>query len=214
MPNHAVAPLGGPLTFSERLQAVTEALAAVHTQEGVFGLILTPALAALNALAGAVLLVDEPGWQLKMAAAQGEEGAQGVWQDGPLDSSGAVGDALGRHEALFFEHHGALARAYPELEARTGGVAAVATAALPMFLDARPLDALILDFREPHEFTEAEIHFLRTLAAQCAVALGRAHRRPSGRSRVSRASSTGATAPCWTTGAESTCARSWRAAST
>ena len=65
-------------------------------------------------------------------------------------------------------------RAYPDLEARTGGVAAVATAVLPLFLDDRPLGVLILDFREPHRFTPEEIQFLRTLAAQSALALGRA----------------------------------------
>lgn len=43
-----------------------------------------------------------------------------------------------------------------------------------MFLDGHPVGALTLDFGEPHEFTDEERRFLRTLAAQCAVALGRA----------------------------------------
>jgi signal transduction histidine kinase len=163
------------ISFSERLQAVTEALAATRTQQDVFQFVLTPAREALNAIAGAILLVDETGRHLEIAATQGyEEGAQTLWQDGPLDGNVPAADALQRHEALFFEHHGTLVKAYPKLEAHTGSIAAVATAVLPMFLDDRPLGALILDFKEPHHFTEAEIRFLRTLVAQAAIALGRA----------------------------------------
>nr|WP_246580644.1 GAF domain-containing protein [Deinococcus aestuarii] len=161
--------------MSERLQDVTEALAAARTPEEVFEVVLEPALDALEAIAGAVLLVGASGDRLEIAATQGyERGAQTVWQDGPLDGNVPAGDALKRHEPLFFEHEGDLKRVYPELEARTGGVAAVATAVLPMFLDDAPLGTIILDFREPHEFTPPEKRFLRTLAAQCAIALGRA----------------------------------------
>ncbi|MFB9993907.1 ATP-binding protein [Deinococcus oregonensis] len=174
MSSHSAAPSAVPLSFSERLQAVTEAFAASRTQEDVFGVILTPALEALNAVAGAVLLVDRTGTHLELVATQGnEEGMQSLWQDSPLDSSSPAGDALERREGLFFGHSGALTQAYPELETRMGRSAAVATAVLPMILDDRPLGTLILDFREPHDFTEAEIRFLRTLAAQGAVALGR-----------------------------------------
>ncbi|KQR08210.1 hypothetical protein ASF71_20815 [Deinococcus sp. Leaf326] len=141
----------------------------------MFRIVLTPALQALNAIAGAILLVDDMGQRLEIATTQGyEEGAQTLWQDGPLDGNVPAGDALKRHEPLFFEQQGALVQAYPELEARTGGVAAVATAVLPMFLDEQPLGAIILDFKQPHHFTSEERRFLQTLAAQCAIALGRA----------------------------------------
>ncbi|THF69728.1 GAF domain-containing protein [Deinococcus sp. Arct2-2] len=163
------------VSLSQRLQTVTEALAAAQTQADVLEIVLTPALNALDAIAGAVLLVDSSGQRLERMAIRGYTGeAQTLWQDGPLETDVPAGDALKRREGLFFERQGALVEAYPELEARTGGVAAVATAVLPMFLDDRPLGVLILDFKEPHHFTEDEIRFLRTLAAQCAVALGRA----------------------------------------
>ncbi|WP_216329249.1 GAF domain-containing protein [Deinococcus aestuarii] len=174
MPAQPVANLLAHVSLSEHLQGVTEALSASRTQAAVFSVVLRPALSALKAVAGAVLLVDERGERLEIAAAQGdEEGAQTLWQDGPLNGNVPAGDALKRHEPLFFEAQGDLTRAYPELEARTGGVAAVATAVLPMFLDDRPLGAIILDFKEPHEFTPEESRFLRILAAQCALALGR-----------------------------------------
>ncbi|MFC5849346.1 sensor histidine kinase [Deinococcus petrolearius] len=162
-------------TLSERLQAVTEALAAAATPDAVFGVVLKPALQALDAIAGTVLLVTDAGDRLQVAAMQGHaEGGQSVWQDGPLDTDLPAGDALAQHEALFFEHPGDLKQAYPELEARTGGIAAVASAVLPMFLDGQPLGVLVLDFREPHDFPEEEQRFLRILASQSAIALGRA----------------------------------------
>jgi PAS domain S-box-containing protein len=164
-------PARAPL--SEHLQSVTEALAAAHSQAAVLQIVLTPALEALAAMAGAILLLDAAGARLEIAATQGH-GAQTLWQGGPLDSATPAGQALASREALFFEHAGDLGRAFPNLEAQTGGVAAVASAVLPMVLDGQPLGALMLDFSEPHSFSAEERRFLGTLAAQCAVALGRA----------------------------------------
>lgn len=157
-------------SLSECLQTVTEALAAARTQDEVLGVVLQPALEALGAGAAAVLLVTEGDDRLMIAATQGHaEDAQTFWQD----AQGPAGDALKRCEPLFFEQEGDLVRAYPELEARPGGLA-VATAVLPMFLDEQPVGAIVLDFREPHHFTTEEQRFLRILAAQCALSLGRA----------------------------------------
>jgi len=176
-------PVPPPSPLSEQLQAVTEALAATRTREDVLGVVLHSALRALDAVAGAVLLVDgpvvdgpgqRPGQWLSLAATQSHPGgARTLWQAGPLEDRTPAGDALRRREALFFEQEGDLVRAYPELEARAGGVAAVATAVLPMFLDGQPLGVILLDLGEGHRFTPGERRFLQTLAAQCALGLGR-----------------------------------------
>ncbi|MBB5233876.1 GAF domain-containing protein [Deinococcus budaensis] len=161
-------------SLSAQLQNVTEALAAARTRGEVFGVVLDSALEALKADAGAVLLVGDTGQHLRLAAVKGQtEQAQTRWQDGPLGDGTPGGDALKRREALFFEHEGDLVRAYPQLETRTGGVGAVATAVVPMSLDRQPLGVLILDFEEPRTFTPEERRFLQTLAAQCALGLGR-----------------------------------------
>jgi len=178
-----VTPSRVPLSFSERLQAVTEALAAARTQADVFGIVLAPALDALHALAGTVLLVDDTATLLLRVAHHGHA-PHSLWQDSPLHAPVPAHDALQRREALFFEHPGALLLAYPDLETRTGGRAAVATAILPMIVGDRPLGALILDFQDPHHFTSAEVRFLRTLAAQCGVALERAQLQHSLEARV------------------------------
>ncbi len=153
------------------LQGVTRTLVAVRTQEEVFDVVLRDALDALGALGGAVLLVKDKAYSV--AARRGYADAS-VWQDGDLDAHLPGSDALRSNTPLFFSHHGDLTAAYPELEVQTSGVAAVATAVLPMLEGGRPLGVIILDFKEPHDFTSDEEHFLLTLAAQCAVALGRA----------------------------------------
>ena len=165
----------GPLTpLAEYLQEITEALAATSTQRGVIEIILTPAVQALGAVAGIVLLVDHTDQQIKIAGSQGyEDGAPTLWQEGPIADHVLIADILRMREALYFEYAGALKEAYPDLEGRTGGLLPAANATLPMFLDDRPLGVIVLDFREPHHFTPAERRFLKILSAQCAVALGR-----------------------------------------
>ena len=152
-----------------------EALAAARTQAEVLDGVLRPALQGLGAVGGMVLLVDETGLHLRLAAHHGYvPGVRVIWQDGLLDDQGPATDVLRTREGLYFEHADELRVVYPDLEVQTGAVAAVAIAVLPMFLDGRPLGSLVLDFKEPHIFTLEERRFLRTLASQCAVALGRA----------------------------------------
>ncbi len=153
------------------LQHVTQALAAVRRQSEVFDLVLSDALEALGGVGGAVLLVE--GNRLRVAARRGHEDLS-IWQAGDLQGHRPSPDALRTNTPLFFTHHGDLAAAYPEIEAQTGGVAAVASAVLPMVEAGRPLGVIVLDFREPHDFTPDEERFLLTLAAQCALALDRA----------------------------------------
>ena len=174
MPEQRSAPAGPPPTLIERLQQVTEALSAANTQDAVFDIVLTPALEAIGAVAGVVLLIAEEDQALHLAATKGHApDLTSSRQAGQLDHELPAGDALQRHEALFFEDHATLTRAYPALEPRTGTRAPSASAVLPMVLDDRPLGVLVLDFKEPHVFQPDERRFLRTLAAQCSVALGR-----------------------------------------
>ena len=158
--------------LSERLQEVTEALAATRHPEQVFEIILSPALMALGGIAGRVLLVE--GDQLRVAAQQGHDAASSIWQDGALSEQTPATAVVRTGQALFFDHAGALTAAYPELEARTGGTAAVASAVLPMMEGGLCLGVIVLDFRAPHDFVPPEVRFLRTLAAQGALALDRA----------------------------------------
>ncbi|AIZ45672.1 hypothetical protein QR90_12220 [Deinococcus radiopugnans] len=152
------------------LQGVTQALTTARQQDEVCDIVLRDALDILWGIGGTVLLVRDA--HLHVAARRGQTDGS-VWQAGDLTGSDPCADALRSNTPLYFDHAGALASAYPDLETRTGGKAAVASAVLPMVEGGQPLGVIVLDFREPHDFTPDERHFLRTLAAQCAVALDR-----------------------------------------
>ena len=154
------------------LHEVTQALAAVRQQDEVFDIILNDALHALGGVAGVVLLVE--GDHLRVAARRGDADVASVWQDGPLSDLRPGTDVLRSNTPRFFSEVGDLVAAYPDLEAHTGGLAAVATAVLPMIRGSKPLGVIVLDFKEPHDFTPEEERFLITLAGQCALALDRA----------------------------------------
>lgn len=154
------------------LQKVTEALADTTSQDAVFQVILQPALNALGAAAGTVLLLD--GSELHPVASSGLENVISLWQDGPLSEHAPTSDVIHSRAPLFFEHSEDLKRAYPALETRTGARATVANAVLPMVLDGQPLGVIVLDFLQTHAFTETERRFLQVLSAQCAMALNRA----------------------------------------
>jgi PAS domain S-box-containing protein len=154
-----------------RLQGLTQRLAAVRTQDEVVNLVLYDALEAVGAVSGTVLLAQDE--RLQVTARRGQSDAS-VWQEVGLAAPVPSADVLRSNTPLFFRERGALTAAYPQFEARSGGVAAVASAVLPMVERGRPLGVIVLDFQAPHDFSVDEEHFLRTLAGQCALALDRA----------------------------------------
>ena len=162
------------IALSERLQTMTEALAATAVSHDIFKIALNPLLEAVEALSGAIFLVDATSDHLEIAAIEGHSGEEAtLWQAGPIDRCTPVTDALRQHAPLYFENAGVLTGTYPGLEAQTGSVTVVSMAVLPMFLDGKPLGALVLNFKEARSFALQEKRFLETLAAQCAVALRR-----------------------------------------
>ncbi|AFZ69613.1 sensor histidine kinase [Deinococcus peraridilitoris] len=166
-----------PTIFSDELQAVAQALSPIQPQREISEVILRPALSSLGAVAGAVLLINAAQDKLELIARQGyEQDHKTIWQDGPLDRHIPAIHAMQRQEALFFEDSATLKAEYPQLEHETGALSPLASAVLPIVLNEQALGVLVLDFREPHDFSLAEKQFLNTLAVQCAVALDRSMR--------------------------------------
>ncbi|GHF31090.1 signal transduction histidine kinase [Deinococcus metalli] len=158
--------------FWTQLQAVTEHLAAAHTQNEVDDAVLLLARQALGAVSGVILIVSGP--HLRVARRHGDDPlARTVWVGRPLSAVTPATDAVRLRQPQFYEHLGSLLAVYPHLETQTGGTAAVASAVMPMMLDAEVLGVLALDFHGPHVFSAGEVHFLQTLAAQAALALDR-----------------------------------------
>ncbi|KQR35638.1 hypothetical protein ASF71_16005 [Deinococcus sp. Leaf326] len=129
-------------------------------------------MTALDALAGVILLLNPETHRLEVCATQGQE-EQPLWRSGPLIPATPTGEAVTGCRTLLFENAGDLRAAYPFFEKETGGIAATATAVVPLLLGERALGVLILDFKQPHTFTPEERHFLSTLAAHTALALDR-----------------------------------------
>ena len=154
-----------------QLQQVTGALADTRTSADVFRIVLGPLLGAISST---LLLLDTEGQHMDQVESWGlDQMGPSPWQTFSLDAQSPATEVLRTGQPLFFEQGGELVLAYPDLEAATGGTAAVASAILPMLLDGRPLGTHILDFQEPHHFTAEERQFLLTLASQVAIALGR-----------------------------------------
>nr|WP_256488188.1 GAF domain-containing protein [Deinococcus sp. HSC-46F16] len=142
-------------------------MAAARTPQDVCREVLTPALEALGANAGAVFLVDETGERLHLAATRGDEGgAHTLRQDGALNGNSPAVAALGRREPLSSGSRGDLPRAYPGLETPT-------TLRVPMVLGDAPLGVIVLEFHAPRGSMPEEQRFLRALSTLGAFALGR-----------------------------------------
>ena len=163
-------------TLADRLQRVTRQLVSTHDVREICSALLAPAMEAVGAAAGAVLIVGESGDDLTLAAALGyAEPAQVLWIGGPLNRGAPAGAVLLSGHARYFEHRDALRQAFPDIGERTGAMMAVATAILPLIVQDRPLGSMVLEFREPRSLALDERLFLETLASQGALALDRSH---------------------------------------
>lgn len=151
-------------TVSQLLQEAAEGFAASSSQGGVVDLALHSVLGLFAVRAAAVLL--HRGGVLEVAATRGDDSnLQALWQDlgpqeGDLDELSPALQACREGVPLFFAQG-----AGPE----GSGAAAV----VPLSLEGRVLGLILLEFREPRDFSPDERSWLRLLAGQSALALGR-----------------------------------------
>ena len=165
-----------PPALAARLQRLTEALAAAQTRAEVLEASLQPAMTALGACAGTVLLLGASGESLEVALVRGDASTpDGPSGPGPLTLSPELpaADALLRRQTLFLGPDGARHAAPADPDAASGTLSPVAHLCLPLH-DGRPLGTLMLDFQEARALTAHERLFLEVLARQTALALRRA----------------------------------------
>jgi len=158
-----------------RLQAITAALSKALTPAEVASVAIHQGLAALDAYAGFLMLVNEEAERITCAGHAGyPPGFIEEFQDLPLDAPLPVAFTARTGVALFAGSREALLRDYPGLEGTSRlSTEANAVACLPLSGDHRVLGALALSFREPREFTESERLFMGSLAQLCCQALER-----------------------------------------
>ncbi|GGM19162.1 GAF domain-containing protein [Deinococcus aerophilus] len=163
-------------SLSEHLLTLSETLVSASTQDQVLRVVLTTVTKALDAVVGTVLLSDERGEHLTLAACW--DAGTDTWTSWPgqegaaAEVCSAATHALERRETLFLGCGDARVEGEAlDLRACTGRT--VCTAVLPLVAGTQPLGAVVLDFQRPHLLTAEEGRFLRTVMAQSALAMAR-----------------------------------------
>jgi PAS domain S-box-containing protein len=162
---------------TERLRAVTAALAQADTEASVLDVLVDQSLAALGAIAAVVVRPVDDGTELEGAAARGyPEEVMGHWERFPLRSEGVMAEvARERHSVWIPSVARADASRYPVLaEAMQRLGHRGAFAAVPVEVGERLLGAIGLQFAEERHWQEEDRELLSAIAAQCAQAWSRA----------------------------------------
>jgi signal transduction histidine kinase len=154
---------------ADRLAQSIAALAAARTPAAAVEAALLEPAQALEADAGALILVDSGGRLGDVAHAIG-------YGSEPPPMLGAIAagrrlpaaDAVGRGAAVFVESPEARAAEFDRTEGRFR-----ATAAVPLLIGSRVVAVMQLDFADPREFSVADRDYLGAIAHRAAQALDR-----------------------------------------
>jgi signal transduction histidine kinase len=157
---------------TRRLEAVAGALSTAVSPQEVLDAVVSAGLDAAEARAGALLLLEEDGETVAIAAQRGYDERLVEWGRFPLVTPLAGTDAIRTGTAVYLESTAERDRRYPELA--TAGEASHALAALPLTVDGRTIGALLLSFAGDEAFPPERRALKEALAAQVAAALERA----------------------------------------
>ena len=158
-----------------RLQSATAEFARTVTIEEVARVALAQGIAAAGATLGTILLVDESGENLEVAAVEGiPDTVLGPWRTHPIATPLLGGDAVRLREALYIQDRAERAARYPIAGQAPDTLPVDAWAALPLLQDSHCLGVIVLGFAGARAFPAEERVFLDAFARQCAQALDRA----------------------------------------
>jgi PAS domain S-box-containing protein len=158
---------------SARLLALSSALAAGLSVEGVAATSLELALPALGAWAGSFYMLSPDGTALELLHYHGYPGDMvEPYRRIPRDAPIPLADAL-RGEPIFVESRASWAARYPHLEAARARTGSGSAAALPLVSNGRAIGVIGLSFRGEQAFAADDREFVLILAGHCAQALDR-----------------------------------------
>ncbi|HEV7657293.1 MAG TPA: SpoIIE family protein phosphatase [Mycobacteriales bacterium] len=161
---------------AERLQQLTEQLAAALSPEQVAGSALLPALSVLGAR-GLALLLREPGADPAMLTVVGAAGypAEIVqhWRRLPLDDVTPGGVAVLTGAPVYLGSWEEAHARFPAMFQAPGSSRQRAWAALPLRSGGQVIGALAIGFSTARGIAPDERGFLETVATQCALAVER-----------------------------------------
>ncbi len=157
----------------ERLQAVTAALAFAAGPHDVAEVVVDQGVAALDARAGLLALVDPDGATLRMVRGIGyPPELLERWPTLPLDGGAPAAQAVRSGAALWLTNPTELMAAYalPGVPSTGNRAAAI----VPLAVQGRVLGALVLSFADARTFEPDERRLVEAFAALAAQALDRA----------------------------------------
>lgn len=163
--------------LSDRLEELTAAVSKASTSAEVIDSALPVCLYAVEATAGAVVLVSDDGQCGELARAVGyDEPLAASWQRFPLSGGHRLTDTIRRHEIITVESPTTLVESDRVVHARSDvATADQSTLALPLVASGRAVGAYILSFRNSSQRDAADTRqFLQTAARRTTEGLARA----------------------------------------
>jgi len=157
-----------------RLQAATSALSQALTPGDVARAILMEAMRGLGSEAGVVYRRSAEGTlEILYEVGHGKSFIDHFRTLAP-DAHNPVVEAVRTGEVKWFRSNADLAEHYPEVAAVRGPESTTALTMLPMWVNGRPVGAIVLSLPDERTSNPAELRFLQLLAQQCGEALERA----------------------------------------
>jgi signal transduction histidine kinase/DNA-binding response OmpR family regulator len=164
------------------LQDLTAALAHTMSAAQVSQVVVTRAFSALDAVAGAVSVVDGSGLTLNVLGSENfPDATRDAWQDYPLDARSPMADAARTARTVSLGTRAEMIARYADRERDVFARLAVSPNSLhcaPLIVDRGPdervLGALLFLFRGERAVGESEAALIGAVADQCALALERA----------------------------------------
>ncbi|HEY5061102.1 MAG TPA: PAS domain-containing sensor histidine kinase, partial [Gemmatimonadaceae bacterium] len=157
---------------SEKLQALTSALAATHDISEIAQVIFTDGFAAMGVDAGSLGVVDASGQFMELLADHGYEALPSRFRRVALSEDLPMTEAIRTERVVAYHSRG-------DRNVRFHAVAELLSdyeesVAIPLATHGRPMGALALHRRSPEPSTPDMLAFMESFAQQCAQALERA----------------------------------------
>jgi PAS domain S-box-containing protein len=154
-----------------RFQLVAQALASSTEVAEALTIVLSQALAGLQADSGVVGLLDEQG-RLRVKVTEGmEPGVADAFDPMPITAAVPLTDCIRIGEAVWLTTLPERDERYPALAGHYE--TAHASASVPLIVEGEPIGALGLVFRAPRSLAPRERTLLRSLASLCALTVDR-----------------------------------------
>jgi PAS domain S-box-containing protein len=157
------------------LQSLTASLSEALSLTQVGEVVVNQALAALNAHAGFIALLNDRDQTLELVNTIGYSQEQlKTWNRFPLTAEVPIADAVKTNKAIFLESREVMAERYPQLTTQYTDSPHHSWAAIPLSVDGHTLGGIGFSFLNAQTLTPEDCAFMQALAQQCAQAIERA----------------------------------------